>query len=322
MPSASLLLTKQMDFTAPFESETNRARWDRIALSRSSPDYKRAFDHWTQRLRTSRMAGAMQTFRVDTRMAVGIGAENVLENAIAMHRLWGVPIIPGSSLKGLARHYSAQALTTALDDANRLDLFGSTEWASALTWLDAWYVPHRRQPFTVEVVTPHHGKYYEDPSQANPPWDFTDPKPSNYLSARGDFLVAVLGPNAAWARAALQILTLALGAWGIGAKTSSDFGFLSPLDEPVVWSSLAERAASLGDAISAADPGTLKPDTVAGWLHAWATIPDEPDRVLVGLELASQLQRNPALAGAVGELASHAAFKRWMDAHEPGWDQP
>lgn len=39
----------------------------------------------------------------DYRLALGFGAEHVLETGICLHRIYGFPLIPGSSLKGAAR---------------------------------------------------------------------------------------------------------------------------------------------------------------------------------------------------------------------------
>jgi CRISPR-associated protein Cmr6 len=41
--------------------------------------------------------------KVDWRMIVGLGAENVHETSMTLHHIYGVPYIPGSALKGIAR---------------------------------------------------------------------------------------------------------------------------------------------------------------------------------------------------------------------------
>ena len=43
-----------------------------------------------------------------SRLIVGLGLENVLEAGIRLHHNYGLPIIPGSALKGLATHYCDQ----------------------------------------------------------------------------------------------------------------------------------------------------------------------------------------------------------------------
>ena len=42
----------------------------------------------------------------EARLAVGLGAASALETSITLHRVYGYPIIPGSSLKGLTRTYA------------------------------------------------------------------------------------------------------------------------------------------------------------------------------------------------------------------------
>jgi|GEM_PF-5959705 len=44
-------------------------------------------------------------FRSVSRVAVGLGADSVLENSLTLSRTYGTPAIPGEALKGLARHY-------------------------------------------------------------------------------------------------------------------------------------------------------------------------------------------------------------------------
>jgi len=44
------------------------------------------------------------------RFVVGLGAAHVLETGISLHRIFGIPIIPGSGLKGAARAYALREL--------------------------------------------------------------------------------------------------------------------------------------------------------------------------------------------------------------------
>ncbi|MDK2795310.1 MAG: CRISPR-associated protein Cmr6 [Archaeoglobaceae archaeon] len=48
------------------------------------------------------------------RFVVGLGAAHVLETSITLHRLFGLPIIPGSALKGAARAYALFELAQEL----------------------------------------------------------------------------------------------------------------------------------------------------------------------------------------------------------------
>lgn len=195
------------------------------------PLYRLAYARWHQAL--AELPGAAgAAFTVQGRLIVGLGAESVRETSIGLHRAWGVPIIPGSSLKGLARRYLERQLPDEHPTKGvlRAALFGSTESAGYVTFLDAWYVPRSApgdRPLARDTVTVHHPRYYNQPQgRRRAPWDFDDPTPIPFLSARGSFLVAVRGPDAGWATAALDLLREALADWGIGAKTSSGYGRL------------------------------------------------------------------------------------------------
>jgi CRISPR-associated protein Cmr6 len=164
------------------------------------------------------------------RLAIGLGAESVVETSIALHRTYGVPYIPGSALKGLAAAYAHQWL----DDerwrkgaaAHRV-MFGDTTRAGYVTFFDALYVPgsgHERRPLWPDVLTVHHPDYYQQSGAAlRPPADWDSPNPVPFLTATGRYLLAVAGPPA-WRTAALDILAEALREIGIGAKTSSGYG--------------------------------------------------------------------------------------------------
>lgn len=40
-----------------------------------------------------------------SRLAIGLGNETILENSLTLHSIWGIPYIPGSALKGVTRNY-------------------------------------------------------------------------------------------------------------------------------------------------------------------------------------------------------------------------
>ena len=63
------------------------------------------------------------------RFVVGLGAAHVLETGITLHRLFGLPIVPGSALKGAARAYAKLVEGKPDDDADLIAVFGTTEKA-------------------------------------------------------------------------------------------------------------------------------------------------------------------------------------------------
>lgn len=40
-----------------------------------------------------------------SRLAIGLGGSNVMENGITLHRIFGFPVIPGSAIKGVCAHW-------------------------------------------------------------------------------------------------------------------------------------------------------------------------------------------------------------------------
>src|SRR5439155_9672329 len=64
--------------------------------------YEAAFRRWERSLPE---LTAANDFEVSDRLIVGLGSENVLETGIRLHHTYGLPVIPGSALKGLSAHY-------------------------------------------------------------------------------------------------------------------------------------------------------------------------------------------------------------------------
>jgi len=207
--------------------------------SRSVPkEYRQHYRRWKQALEALDPDQVLATAEVHGRMVVGLGAESVLETSITLHRTYGVPVIPGSALKGLA---SATADRLVADDQWRrakqaregaaptsagrshLALFGDTTTAGYVTFHDALWIPgdETSLPLDLDVMTVHHPEYYAGKAQPAADWD--SPNPVSFVTARGKYLLAVTGP-AEWAERAMALLKLGLQTEGIGAKTAAGYG--------------------------------------------------------------------------------------------------
>lgn len=180
------------------------------------------------------------------RLIVGLGNESVIETSITLHRTYGVPYIPGSALKGLAASYARQRLGGEWAEKSPAykALFGyapdpdkssrpapeaetNTGEAGHVVFFDALYVPHsglHKRALYPDVMTVHHGDYYSQKPTAPADWD--DPNPVPFLTATGEFLVALAGPPA-WVAAAFKMLAYALAEYGAGAKTNAGYGRMS-----------------------------------------------------------------------------------------------
>ena len=205
--------------------------------------YARAFDRWTRSL-PSDGPHRSEDLKTAGRLIVGLRSANVLEAGIRLHHTYGLPLIPGSALKGLAAHYCAQVWGHApenrpfrRDEEYHRLLFGTTDDGGLILFHDAWIVPESVEQgcLRLDVMTPHHPSWQ---AKSAPPTDFDSPSPIPFLSVAGAFRIAVswLGPPAHpqaenWTNLAFTLLKEALREWGIGGKTSSGYGRLVPIPE-------------------------------------------------------------------------------------------
>ena len=216
------------------------------AHQRIPKQYKEFYQNWQKIL----LDFGAQTSEAKTtgknRIAIGLGAESILETNLTLHRTWGVPSIPGSALKGLAASFAHQRLGDGWQEgeANYLELFGDTTQNGAVIFFDALpKFENDTQKDTLEIlediITPHHSAYYNG-KEPLPPADWDSPIPVSFASVRGTFLIAI-APSSKHIKNPKQVVELAYGIlkkalmeYGIGAKTSSGYGRLS-LGEVSAW---------------------------------------------------------------------------------------
>ena len=177
------------------------------------PTYAAFYTGWQQALTA---AGAeTKIAKALGRLIVGLGNESVIETSITLHRTYGMPYIPGSALKGLAASYARQQLGPEWQGNSKAyhALFGyapeqpaaglpapeaETDMGAAghVVFFDALYVPDsglQHRALYPDVVTVHHQDYYNKP-QPSAPADWDDPNPVSFLTATGEYLVALAGP--------------------------------------------------------------------------------------------------------------------------------
>jgi CRISPR-associated protein Cmr6 len=222
------------------EAGEKRAVLEAVRTASSCPAllslYRHAFARWKRLLRDLPEPHQMVEVatRPFTRVIVGLGNKGILEAGLRLHHTYGVPLLPGSALKGLTSHYCHEVWGRRDARYQRSGpfhalLFGTTEDGGAIRFEDGWMDPEG-SAILPDVVTPHHQTWQTDPTRA--PTDFDSPVPVPFLSVAGRFCIAVCwqGPKderaAAWTKRALAILVEALQDWGVGGKTSSGYGRL------------------------------------------------------------------------------------------------
>ena len=214
--------------------------------------YRGAFERWQKSLPELTAATILQT---QGRLIVGLGSENVLETGIRLHHTYGMPVIPGSALKGLAAHYCDQVWGRTGEKFKKGGsyhqlLFGKTDDSGCIVFHDAWFVPgSEKEPLKLDVMTPHHSGW-NNVEKPEPPTDFDRPIPVPFLSVAGKFLVVVSwhGPEhkeaSCWTIRALELLRDALFNWGVGGKTSSGYGRFDKErwdKDQTIWQQEAEK---------------------------------------------------------------------------------
>lgn len=211
MPEEALLEAVQ-NFCAPHAYHVAFRRWQAFAQSRS---------RWF-------------LMKLATPLAIGLGNASPLEVGLTLHHTYGMPIIPGSALKGLCRR-GAQLLCrkSKISQQDFELLFGTggeqANVAGCVVFYDAWYDPDTvgGQPFHRDVITVHHPVYYGGGAQ--PPTDFDDPNPVPFLVVKPEtrFLFAIDAADERWAEFAKQLLRWCLVNLGVGAKTNAGYGYFS-----------------------------------------------------------------------------------------------
>lgn len=177
-----------------------------------------------------------------TPLVIGLGLPSPLETGFLFDRLTGCPYLPGSSVKGLARATARLVASGELDGDRAYwqaafdRAFGPAIGGEALArkgrlvFYDAF--PTQWPALAVDVLTPHYGAYYRDPTQV--PADWEDPIPVLFLSlVPGTAFTFWVGSSGSALtedeRDKVQrLLVLGLDWLGIGGKRSQGYGAFGP----------------------------------------------------------------------------------------------
>jgi len=167
-------------------------------------------------------------------LIVGIGRWNPVEVGFTFDRLTGSPFLPGSSVKGLllaaanlVRSGELDGDATFWSEETIKRIFGEQDRRGAFAFYDAY--PARWPEIEVDVMTPHHSRYYDGSHDFAADWD--EPVPVHFLRIkRGTRFLFWFGPSSGSVadtdRIAIEgLLTTALDWLGAGAKTSSGYGW-------------------------------------------------------------------------------------------------
>lgn len=184
----------------------------------------------------------------DYRIVPGLGGVNVLETNLSLHNIYGVPYIPGSSLKGLAKSFAIEKLRDDLDlSYDKLDdllkkeeideyeeelkiyreIFGTQKSSGKVNFMEAF--PKGKIKIKIDIMTPHYKDYYSEMGADHPtkmPTDNQEPTPLPFLVLEGQkFQFNLISDQEDVLNKAYSLLNSGLKYLGIGAKTMIGYGY-------------------------------------------------------------------------------------------------
>jgi CRISPR-associated protein Cmr6 len=201
------------------------------------------------------------TLSTDWRLVVGMGVKGSLEVGMTLHHVYGFPFIPSTAVRGIARAYAEEIAHASNSD--RVQIFGSESKKTdnhesrmgEVMFLDS--VPVKLPTLDLDIMNPHYPKYYNKPEN-NPPGDWQDPTPILFLAVapQSQFWFGLASKDRTFLEKAVEWLQEGLTNLGVGAKTSSGYGYFSressPTPQPSKPSSsehLAKDAAIEGQSV-------------------------------------------------------------------------
>lgn len=174
--------------------------------------------------------------RLEGRLAINL-ADGIIQNAgIALDRIFGLPLIPGSAVKGAARHAAwcdVQEHPEKQQLFNRV--FGTDDCANqgAVTFLQA--SPVNQVKIVVDITNVHTPDYYRSREKSDLAKEKPTPNTFPAVERGGEFAFPIvlngLDPDEKLLEAAETWLESALVQSGIGAKTAAGYGWFSILGD-------------------------------------------------------------------------------------------
>ncbi len=241
--NTSLLMTKYGNVKTECEKEMSAEHVQRAISGKSIPNQHAL----------SELPGTLSiAMKLEDRLIIDSAGGTSEHAGLCIHPHFGIPMIPGSAVKGAARHYLWEQWCETEEESEKqklaielAEIFGFPTGdttldeylgnrdpsAGKITFFAAF--PYGSAPLEVDVLTCHHPDYYsqkkDHPRKAT---DDEDPIPVFFpvvkKGATFEFVVRPLPRgDSALAERALELLTSALKTNGIGAKTAAGYGWFS-----------------------------------------------------------------------------------------------
>lgn len=177
------------------------------------------------RARADSLGAVTFTARPQWRVIVGLSNNVVLEAGITADPVFGVPVIPGSTLKGVSRAYAQRVLDEPRDHLDVQFGWQAEEQGGCGDLVFLTGVPVTLPRIERDVINPIFGEYYRG---QQPPGSYLSPAPFFFLTVGKasyyQFGVASLTGDQEAAQEGARWLQEALRIMGTGAKTAAGYG--------------------------------------------------------------------------------------------------
>ena len=340
---ASTILLKESENRRLLLRESEMAK----ALSRSSPESsgigKLRVSHTKRFLNLFRSAhgedASVTIGSLEGRLAINL-ADGLIQNAgICLDRLFGLPYIPGSAVKGVCRHTALEKVADSQGEErvalfNKfLSVFGSSEndfgnngelrvfsellegrsmdQKGAVDFLPAW--PINETNIVVDLTNVHYPKYYSSGREGDLANEQPRPNPFPAVEAGAKFAFCILlngiDRDQEILRTAKDWLKSAITERGLGAKTSAGYGWFS-IDSAALDELIQEEQEALESAAKAENAKLAKEQAAKEEADRKASLSPE-DRAMEEL-LASN---DEEFAKATAEIANLEETKQRVLIH-------
>lgn len=172
---------------------------------------------------------ALLTCKVSDALVCGIGDEHPLENSLRFDHCTGLPYIPTSSIKGVAK--SAAKSVENVDEMVRNIIFGAQSQMGKIQFWDGF--PTKVPKLKIDIMNNHFPEYYSNNKGTIAPSDDMNPNPVPFIVVDSDseFYFPIVASDQDALHIAVESLKKALEEWGIGAKTSVGYGMFYDFKE-------------------------------------------------------------------------------------------
>ena len=231
----ALIFSKLIPWATGENKEENKHRYLELVINSMEKNEmaigalgKRITNYLNITQRLGYLFGTPIDFTLSWRMVIGLGASHPQETSMALHHVYGIPYIPGSAVKGSTRHWIIRDQFDGEEDKAMKNhdfkrVFGTPEQEGEVIFLDAY--PIEKVNLKVDIMNPHYPDYYGK-EKPPPPGDWQNPVPIKFLTIeRTKFRFYLLGKEKTLIEKVKDWVEGALKNYGIGAKTSSGYGY-------------------------------------------------------------------------------------------------